>query len=273
MAAAQRTRFRSVAVDGMHDLHRVATVRADVIVDRQRDLPEDPLPARHPHAALGAVERPLVTGAESAVSAHDTAGALGRPRPINHNGPDRMVVARDVVEEACENAGGVAIRVTTDALATPTHDGADDHVAGDLVPVRYHPAYDGVVVGETSCVDLTVEQAHDHGFEDGVDRVDQIQDDESVPCYRRSAVVVLEPLSAAGQASDERSGPTELHGQRLNEFRLTLHIAEEHAPKPVADRGSTLEANRFGTLGRVRELERELAGVHLLDERLLGCLI
>src|SRR5450759_208858 len=103
-------------MDGVHYLHRVTTVQADVIVDRQIDLPPAALPARHPHAARGAVERPLVTGTEAAMGANHPTRTYRRLWPFNHDGTDCVAIAGDVVEKAAENAGGVAIRVAARTL-------------------------------------------------------------------------------------------------------------------------------------------------------------
>src|SRR3954467_7456222 len=91
--------------------------------------------AKQTHAALRAVEGPLVGGREPAVSADEAAPTGRRDWPLDRRQSERVLVRQDVREDPAEDLRGNPVRIAANALAAPADDGPDDHVARRLVPV------------------------------------------------------------------------------------------------------------------------------------------
>src|SRR3954452_21162501 len=93
-----------------------------------------------------------------AVLARDGRAAGGRTGTLDGGQPERAAALEDVVQHPPEEAGRGSIGVSASPAAAPADDGADDEIAGRLVPVRGDAADDRRVLGEPGCVDLAVEQ-------------------------------------------------------------------------------------------------------------------
>src|SRR6059036_1601676 len=92
--------------------------------------------AEQAHAALGAVERPLVGGRETAVGTDQAAAPGGRYGALDRRQSDGVSIGEDIGEDACDELVADPVGVAADASATPAHHGPRDHVACRLVPVR-----------------------------------------------------------------------------------------------------------------------------------------
>ena len=144
------------------------------------------------------------------------------------------------------------------ALAAPAHHCPDDHVAGDLVPVRGHAADDGVVVRVARGVGLAVEQAADERVEG---QVDGVRRPPARPVRGARPEMRLrwygQPLGRAGHLDDERRGGIQVDRVGLDQLGLALDVAVQHAASRAADAGHVLEANALASSSPTYESLRE----------------